>query len=147
MVFPKGANLKVSENFHVGEFEDKDDSPTNHFTLIAPALVALLQRLRERIDSPITITSGFRTERTNIRVGGAAHSYHTFGFAADITSPSLTIGFLYGTIINLLEVGKLPELGGLGFYPKRNFIHVDVRPRIDGHVVIWEEEDQQYQQA
>jgi hypothetical protein len=36
-----------------------------------------------------------------------------------------------------IRAGKLPKLGGIGWYP-RQWVHIDVRPRpADGHIAKW----------
>lgn len=45
---------------------------------------AVLQPLRDKYGAPITITSGFRSERLNKYVGGVSNSYHVKGLAADL---------------------------------------------------------------
>lgn len=45
----------------------------------------ILEPARLEIGMPITVTSGFRSERVNRLVGGAKGSFHLVGKAADIT--------------------------------------------------------------
>ncbi len=44
----------------------------------------LLDKAREELAMPITVTSGYRSEAVNRRVGGVATSQHTKGEAADL---------------------------------------------------------------
>lgn len=66
-----------------------DNTPT---TLIQSNLKALvdnvLDPLRAKWGAPIIVTSGYRSERLNKAVGGAANSQHTKGQAADIRTVS-----------------------------------------------------------
>lgn len=68
---------------------------------------------------PIVITSGYRTEKTNSSLEGAAkNSMHLRGKAVDFTIPGL----------NVRDVAKIAahfRAGGVGIYPSRNFIHLD----------------------
>lgn len=48
-------------------------------------LVQIMQTIRYTINSPIFITSGFRDETHNKRVGGVNTSQHLFGSACDFT--------------------------------------------------------------
>jgi hypothetical protein len=48
-------------------------------------IVPLLKKFPE-----LEITSGYRDYKTNIAVGGATHSQHLFGEAADLTARNLT---------------------------------------------------------
>jgi hypothetical protein len=47
-------------------------------------LVDILQRIRDHFGKPVNINSGYRCEKHNAEVGGAAGSHHTKGMAADI---------------------------------------------------------------
>ena len=44
----------------------------------------LLDKAREELAMPITVTSGYRSEAVNRRVGGVANSQHTKGEAVDL---------------------------------------------------------------
>ena len=44
----------------------------------------LLDKVREKLAMPITVTSGYRSEAVNRKVGGVATSQHTKGEAADL---------------------------------------------------------------
>jgi uncharacterized protein YcbK (DUF882 family) len=146
-VWPVGATANVSSNFVAKEFDDPDPAAANHFTLISPALVACLQRIRDALGTPITITSGFRTLYTNTRIGGALNSYHTLGLAVDITTYNRLIDNTMQVIQSMLNIQQLPEIGGVGYYPGNHFIHLDVRPKVDGEVVYWEGRTVEKQQA
>jgi uncharacterized protein YcbK (DUF882 family) len=56
----------------------------------------------------------------------ATHSLHMKGQAADITLPGRPLRRLY-------EAALAMQLGGVGYYPDDNFIHVDV-----GRVRRWQ---------
>ena len=71
------------------------------------------------VRKPININSGYRSPKTNANTEGAAkNSYHLKGRAIDISmegmDPSL-VGYL----------GVIMAKGGVGFYPMKNFIHLD----------------------
>lgn len=57
---------------------------------VIPRLLAtahMLQRIRDRLGQPITITSGYRCPALNRAVGGVTSSDHQSGQAADIVAP------------------------------------------------------------
>lgn len=60
----------------------------------------VLEPLRVMLDKPILVTSGFRNELLNKKVGGSANSQHTQGRAADIQVQGLTPEELYKYIKN-----------------------------------------------
>jgi len=53
-----------------------------------PALVALLDRLREDVQAPLVITSGLRCVYWNEHEGGEPNSGHLTGTEADVACPS-----------------------------------------------------------
>ncbi len=64
-----------------------DNSPSVQVRANLTALVEkVLDPLREAYGKPIVVTSGYRCEKLNRAVGGAASSQHVKGQAADIRS-------------------------------------------------------------
>lgn len=55
----------------------------------------LLEPLRDRLKKPITITSGYRCDKLNTKVGGSKYSQHRYGQAADIKVKGWTPRQLY----------------------------------------------------
>jgi len=88
--------------------------------MLDSVLLEKLQKLRDAVGMPIYIVSGYRCEKHNIMVGGAKKSQHLLGKAADIHARSYPLG-------NLLEEAEKIGFGGIGTYPKRGFLHLDVR--------------------
>jgi uncharacterized protein YcbK (DUF882 family) len=97
-------------------------------------LIQGLQKLRDRLGRPIHVTSGFRCQKKNDSLPGAAkNSLHLTGQAADIAC-DMPLLMLY------FEAIAVPEFreGGCGLYEDGNFVHVDVRGkrarwgRVDG---------------
>ncbi len=74
---------------------------------------------RSGVRAPLEIHSGYRTRNTNQKLEGAAlNSRHLVGKAADITVPGVKN-------LKVAEMASLLGHGGTGFYPGRNFVHVD----------------------
>lgn len=67
------------------------------------------------------ITSGYRCPSYNEQVGGVKTSYHLLGMAADIHVPGVSLQ-------DVLTIAQGMRFQGIGFYPARNFLHLDVRP-------------------
>lgn len=71
------------------------------------------------IDRPLVVLSGYRHPRTNANIEGAAlRSLHMLGQAVDIAIEG----------VSSTQVGRLGQYlsaGGVGFYPTRNFTHLD----------------------
>ena len=50
-------------------------------------LAVLLEQVRTLLDVPLIVSSGYRSERVNLAVGGKPNSKHSLGLAADFTAP------------------------------------------------------------
>lgn len=113
----KDGNKKLSANFKVKEFACKDGSDP---IFIAPALVELLQNIRNHFGKAVNINSAYRTAAYNKKVGGATYSQHCYGTAADIRISGVKPKDVAAFVETLM-----PNTGGIGIYS--NFTHVDVR--------------------
>ena len=115
----KDGNKKLSKNFKVKEFACKDGSDA---VLVAPRLVMVLQSIRSRFGTAVTINSGYRTPQYNAKVGGVTDSQHCYGMAADITvkgqKPAAVAAYARE---------RMPDWGGVGVYSQKGFTHIDVR--------------------
>ncbi|MBR5879255.1 MAG: DUF882 domain-containing protein, partial [Akkermansia sp.] len=108
----------LTKNFQVKEFACTDGSDP---IFIARQLPMVCQYLRSRVGKSLTINSAYRTPAKNEAVGGAEHSQHLHGTAADIATPK---GWT-PTQLALLAREIMPNWGGVGVY---NWgIHIDVR--------------------
>ena len=85
-----------------------------------------LQVLREHVDRPIKVISGYRTPKYNRRIGGARRSQHMLAKAADIKIKGIAPSEVKQIIISLIKEGKMKK-GGIGLY--RTFTHYDTRGR------------------
>jgi uncharacterized protein YcbK (DUF882 family) len=77
-------------------------------------------------EEPFTVISGYRSPETNELLrkrgrGAAKNSYHIKGQAADIRLPGYKTSALRKAAFEL-------KVGGVGYYPKRGFVHIDVGP-------------------
>ena len=105
-----------------------DNSPSLQVRANLAALVEnVLDPLREAYGKPIVVTSGYRCEKLNRAVGGAASSQHVKGQAADIRSVQDTPEEnkkLYDLIVKLgLPFDQL--INEYGF----DWVHVSYGPR------------------
>ena len=117
----KDGGKKLSANFTVREFACKDGSDP---VFIDSGLVELLQKVRDHFGRPVYINSAYRTASHNSAVGGAAYSQHLYGRAADIRLPGVSVEEL-----SAFAEALLPGTGGIGRYPAKGFVHLDVRPQ------------------
>jgi len=92
---------------------------------IDPKLLDLLHALRERAGTrqAFQVISGYRSPSTNAALhrrssGVATHSLHMDGKAIDIRLGDVALPGLRDAALSL-------QLGGVGYYPGSNFVHVD----------------------
>jgi uncharacterized protein YcbK (DUF882 family) len=91
-----------------------------------PKLFDLLYRLGQTLgsDAPFQIISGYRCPATNTKLrqkgggGVAKKSLHMEGKALDIRVPGTSLS-------DLRDAAKASRKGGVGFYPRDGFVHVD----------------------
>jgi zinc D-Ala-D-Ala carboxypeptidase len=94
---------------------------------ISPKLRFVIWEFEGRFGRKVVMNSGYRNAFHNAAAGGADSSYHTRCMAADFYIPGVPKQDLIAFAMSLDGVG------GLGCYPGRNFIHVDVRDRPRGY--------------
>lgn len=88
-------------------------------------LVEAYMNVRRKIKMPLGVNSGYRCPLHNKNVGGEEFSTHMSGMALDIRVPTQ---FTYDEFFRLWV--NEPLFTGLGYYPTRGFVHVDVRQTI-----------------
>lgn len=107
------------------------DHRTGDVQPMAPGLIDLVHRLTTRLGTrqPVQVVSGYRSPATNdlLRAGAprtiAKKSLHLTGEAIDLRLGDRPLP-------RVREVALSLRAGGVGYYPKSGFIHLDVgRPR------------------
>lgn len=117
--------MKLTDSFTLDEFACKDGtSVLNEYMENVIELAKNLQVLRDEINIPITILSGYRSPNHNKEVGGKKASKHMLAQAADIVTRVHTPQQLAFIIEKLIKDKKMKQ-GGIGIYP--SFVHYDVR--------------------
>jgi len=117
--------MQLTTNFSLNEFACKDGTPVpDELKSNVQTLAEQLQILRDYLNEPIHINSGYRTPAYNKKIGGKPNSYHMKAMAADITVKSKTPKQLASVVEKLIANGSL-KIGGIGVYS--GFIHVDIR--------------------
>ena len=117
----------LSPHFRAGEFFPND--PKCKYLRISPALIEALEKLRQKIGgAAITIHSAYRPPAYNAAIGGVSNSAHIDGLAADISANGVSTDQLYRAADEVIG-----GTGGVGYYPRAEFVHIDVR----GHFARW----------
>ena len=106
------------------------DHRADEVKAIDKELLDLLTLVRRQFDTrePYHVISGYRSPQTNAKLrakgnGVAKKSLHMQGKAIDVRLPGVALA-------DLRQVGLDLKVGGVGYYPRSNFVHLDVgRPR------------------
>jgi len=139
-------NLHTGERLSVAYFSDGTYRPnaladinvilrdwrTGDIKEIDVQLLDVLWELQQRLGStkPYDVISGYRSPKTNAILastssGVAKRSLHMEGMAIDIALPDKKLSVVRQTAMDM-------QRGGVGYYPKSGFVHVDV-----GKVRFW----------
>ena len=83
-------------------------------------------QLQLGLGRPLNVISGYRSPSTNWRLAEgsrrvARHSYHMQAMALDIRMPG-------GRVSDLYRAARVLGAGGVGYYPRSNFVHIDSGP-------------------
>jgi uncharacterized protein YcbK (DUF882 family) len=104
------------------------DVRTNEIKQIDKHLLDLIFAISIKLqpEKPFHVISGYRSPRTNAQllkrgIGAAKKSYHLKGEAIDIRIPGFRTSALRQSASELKK-------GGVGYYPRRRFVHIDVGP-------------------
>lgn len=113
-------------NYVLRDFRTKEVFPMD------PHVIDILALIHKKMNAaePYQILSGYRSPKTNAMLsrktnGVATNSFHMYGQAIDIRLPS------YSTR-KMRNIARGLEAGGVGYYPRSNFVHVDT-----GKVRAW----------
>jgi len=118
---------QLSENFKKSEFECRDgsDIPEDLMDNLKE-LVENLQIIRDHVDKPMRVISGYRSPKYNRKIKGARRSQHLQARAADLKVQGLSAKELREIIVTLIKEEKIKK-GGVGLYT--SFVHYDTRGR------------------
>lgn len=129
--------MKLSNNFTLEEFYKSqtairngiDNAPSDEVIVNLECLVRnLLQPLRDKLGRGIRVSSGYRCQELNRRIGGALNSDHTKGYAADIEVQGMDNKELFLFVRDNFKFTKLI----LEFYeegiPDSGWLHLSYNP-------------------
>ena len=108
------------------------DHRTNEVHSIDPMTLDLMAAISRKVDAkrPFEIISGYRSLQSNralrsVSRGVAKNSYHMQGKAVDLRLPGVPLTVVRKAALDL-------RMGGVGYYPKSDFVHID-----SGRVRSW----------
>ena len=94
---------------------------------ITPKLRFVIWDFEGHFGRKVIMNSGYRDNQHNSAAGGGDNSYHKKCMAADFYIPGVDKSQLIAYAM------RNDGVGGLGCYPGRSFIHIDVRDRPRGY--------------
>jgi uncharacterized protein YcbK (DUF882 family) len=106
------------------------DHRTDQMHEIDPAVLDIVHAVRRMVGSreAVHVVSGYRSPETNEMKrrqsrwsGVAKNSYHLYGMAIDVIVPDVDIR-------QVRRAGLALEAGGVGYYPRSGFVHLDCGP-------------------
>ncbi len=113
----------LTKNFSAWEFTCRHCGMTG----IKAELVDALQLLRDYLEAPIQVTSGYRcpAHLDQIKRPGSKHGE---GIAADIVTPFYDLGFVAKSAELLTRyLGRERPFKGIAINPHKGFAHLDIR--------------------
>lgn len=123
ITFQRGDKTALTKNFTKSEFECPCGCGQQS---VDTELAEKLQLIRDKVNRPLKITSGYRCIKHNASkaVGGSPNSKHRYGMAADWRTENRSI--------NPVALGILAQavgFGGIGIYwhSRGAFVHADTR--------------------
>jgi hypothetical protein len=128
--------MQLSKNFYLSEFTKSelatrkglDNTPDAFITRRLKDLCEkVLQPLRDKLNQPIIVNSGYRSPAVNKLVGGSDKSQHCLGQAADIEVPGMSNKALAEFIKLHLPYDQLILEFWDGLSPNSGWVHVSYK--------------------
>ena len=125
--------MNNSKYFKLDEFIESDtarknnidNTPNESVKENIKSVMFVMDEIRTYVNKPIRITSGFRCNALNEKVGGVANSIHKTGLACDFTFDNIRENQMKEIAIYVKD--NIKEFDQLIIYPDRNFIHFNLR--------------------
>lgn len=113
-------------HFKINEFDSPDKKGSGKY--MDKTFLSMIEEARAIAGIPFKITSGYRTEIRNKKVGGVSNSAHIKGLAADIRCSD--------SVSRYLIINSLRDVGFTRIGIAKTFIHCDIDTSKDANV-IW----------
>lgn len=130
--------MNLSEHFTLEEFafsqtavrKGIDNSPMSQIVLAhLKGTAQRMEDVRNLLSRPIRITSGYRTPELNRAIGGAKHSHHMDGWAADFICPS------YGKPIDIVRAIAESDIQFDQLIQEGTWVHISFAPTMRREVL------------
>ena len=127
--------MKISKYFRLEELLGSDTALTLNIENLPSwsivenlrvLAVSVLDPIREAWKQPLIVTSGYRSPKLNVAVGGVPTSAHMDGCAVDIALHHLStrkISQLYNLIVSMVDDGAI-DIDQVIYYRKKKIIHI-----------------------
>lgn len=90
----------------------------------------VLDPVRDVVNTPIIITSGYRCPKVNRLIGGVDNSQHMSGCAADFHVQGYNHSMMYEVFLYIFNTLEFDQLI---YYPSKNIIHVSYVENCNRH--------------
>lgn len=136
--------MQLSDNFSLREFTKSqtatrlgiDNDPTDeHIQNMRKLCVHVLEPLRAHYKRPVRLSSGYRSQALNMKIGGARTSQHSKGEAGDIEIPGVPNLEVAEYIRDHLPFDQLILEGAKKGDPHAGWVHVSFGPRMRREVL------------
>lgn len=129
--------VRLSQNFFLKEFHccrghcSRSAVPSEAVPALRRLVKKVLQPMREEFGR-CDVNSGYRNAAHNSHVGGVSDSLHVYDRKPG--APAVDVTFATGTVDQWAakarqRLNQLGDVGGVGRYPSKNFVHVDLGPK------------------
>lgn len=108
--------MKLAKNFYLSEFTKSETAERlglynhpieQHLENMKLVAENILQPVRDYVNRPVIITSGYRSPQLNVAIGGSINSQHCKGEAADFEVPGISNRKLANWIAENLKYDQL----------------------------------------
>jgi len=124
--------MKLSDHFTLDEMirsdtavrKNIDNTPTDEIMSNLKVTAEGMEKVREILQVPITVTSGYRSPKLNKYIGGSKTSAHMLGYACDFIAPR------FGNPLSIVTKLKAVGVSVDQCIMEGNWVHISFDPRM-----------------
>lgn len=106
-----------------------DNAPSIEIVAHLTTLAEGLEKVRSLLGEPIHITSGYRCQLLNAAIGGARHSAHMAGYAADFVCPG------FGSPLQIVKAIAQSDIAFDQCIQEGTWVHISFDPAMRREVL------------